>query len=194
MSYQGRHSSQTVIEKNTGKHTRLNLIPILIIVLSCALLATIGATVAYLVSRPTDVENIFKPAHVDGEVVEEVDSGIKKSVKIKSTSDVDAFIRAAVVANKIDENGDVLGSADVSSHFCGDKWTKNGNYYYYNGLVKPEENTTELLTSEIDLEGIQVTILAEAVQAEPFTPEGYGKPAYEAWGIQIHSDGTLTAG
>ena len=59
-------------------------------------------------------------------------------------------------------------------------WTKIDGYYYYNGVVQPKETTGQLLDADgIDLNGIQVTILASAIQAEP------DSAVAQAWSVQF---------
>ena len=47
-------------------------------------------------------------------------------------------------------------------------WTEGSDgFYYYKGVVQPGEKTDNLLKTGINLTGIQVTILASAIQSMP---------------------------
>lgn len=134
------------------------------------LVGTIGGTVAYLATHTGPVVNTFTPGKVSCEVVEEfnTDKTQKTSVKVQNTGNVPAFIRVAVVANTVDAQGNITGAADVSTALAASDWTESGGYYYYKGIVQPSEVTGgNLLKSGIDLTGIQVTILASAIQSTP---------------------------
>ena len=86
---------------------------------------------------------------------------------------------ALTIANTVDDEGNITGAADVSNKLASSDWTNVGDYYYYNGVVQPNETTENLLAEGIDLNGIQVTILASAIQAEP------DSAVAQAWGVQF---------
>lgn len=151
----------------------------------------IGGSVAYLASS-TDkpVTNSFTP----GEIKTEIDEGfnddntVKNSVIVNNNGNTSAYIRVAVVANAIDEDDNITGAADVSDKLKGSDWTKLGDYYYYNGIVQAGGETSNLLNDEgIDLTGIQVTVLASAIQVEP------ADAVIEAWGVQFNNGAWTTA-
>ena len=71
--------------------------------------AVIGTTMAYLVSDTPTVTNTFTPATVDSEVVETLDTNVKKDVQIQNTGDIKAYIRAKVVVTWQDTAGNVYG-------------------------------------------------------------------------------------
>lgn len=75
------------------------------------LTATITVTLAYLKSETKPVENTFELVEVPNEVIETLDQGAKKDVKIKNTSESEpAYIRVKVVATwvKLDGNNKVI--------------------------------------------------------------------------------------
>ena len=157
-----------------------------IAVLAVALIAiaAIGTTIAYVETSSNSVKNKFDPSKIVCEIEEEVSDGTKSSVMIKNTGEVEAFMRAAVIANTVDTEGNITGAADVSGSLCGKNWIKSGNYYYYTQPVAPKAETENLLISDIKLSGIQVTILAEAIQSEP------ASAVQSAWGVSPASLGT----
>ncbi|MCQ2512500.1 MAG: hypothetical protein MJ092_03840 [Lachnospiraceae bacterium] len=157
----------------------------IILVVSIVLAAAVGGTIAYIVTSTSSVENTFTPGKVSCEVVETIHNGSKTSVTVKNTGNAKAYIRCAVIANTIDANGNVTGAADVSSALCGSGWSEGRDgFYYYSQEIDLNSSTGELLkpSSSIDLTGIQVTILADAIQAEGEGSNGT-TPVEDAWGI-----------
>lgn len=158
--------------------------------------AVIGTTMAYLVSDTPTVTNTFTPAKVDSEVVETLETNVKKDVQIQNTGDIEAYIRAKVVVTwqktEIDpvskkevvyvlpaENGDYnITLSNVN-------WREGQDgFYYWSSPVNPHvdaehpENdgcyTGILIESCSPVVGkapagynLHVEILAEAIQAEP---------------------------
>lgn len=174
--------------ENTEKTLRFSKRLVLICAVSLVLCLAVGITVAYLISSTDEVKNSFTPAEVTCEVEEDVKDGKKSSVQIENTGNTDAYIRVAVIANSVNEKGEILGAADVSNALAGAGWILHEGYYYWNAAVEPGKSTGELLTEAcvnaggIDLAGMQVTILAEAIQSEGTNSEGV-KPVVLAWGF-----------
>ena len=172
-------SSRSGKSSHTAKKASALTIAIILI-----LVMAIGGTVAFLVANTDPITNRFTPAVVTSEVNEEFnsDNTVKTSATVKNTGDIPAYIRVAVVANTIDKDRNVTGTADVSDKLSSEKWTKLGDYYYYNEVVAPGDSTFNLLKADgIDLDGIQVTILASAIQSEP------AGAVADAWGVQFNS-------
>lgn len=142
----------------------------------------IGGTVAFLVTHTDQIVNTFQPTDVTCEINEGFNDNntVKTSAVVQNTGKIPAYIRVAVVANTVDADGNITGEKDVSNELASSGWTKVGDYYYYNGVVQPKETTGQLLDDDgIDLNGIQVTILASAIQAEP------DSAVAQAWGVQF---------
>lgn len=142
----------------------------------------IGGTVAFLVTHTDQIVNTFQPTDVTCEIIEDfnADKTVKTSAVVQNTGKIPAYIRVAVVANTVDAEGNITGAADVSNKLASSGWTQIGDYYYYNGVVQPNETTGQLLDADgIDLNGIQVTILASAIQAEP------DSAVAQAWDVQF---------
>lgn len=153
-------------------------------VLVLAIGTVIGGTWALLSASTSKVDNEFTPGKVTCEIPEIVEDNVKKSVKVKNTGNTDAYIRAAVIGNTVDDEGGITGAmSDLDEYFAGKGWVKDGNYYYWTKPVAPGKTTEELLKSgkTIDLEGLQVTILAEAIQAKG--TDGSSKAVVSAWGV-----------
>lgn len=162
-----------------------------IIALVLILVMAIGGTVAFLVTQTDQVINTFTPTNADITVTEEVSGNLKTSIQVKNNSlGVTAYVRVALVANMIDDDGNVTDGAAVPDFTLNsDKWILGSDgYYYYKTPVAAESTTENLLAdgSSMKLDnGLQVVILADAIQAEPTTA------VTEAWGVTVNSDGTL---
>ena len=179
--------------KSNGKKPLL-----MIAALALVVALSIGLTSAFLTSK-VGLTNTFTPGKVSCEVVENVSDGKKTVVQVKNpqTDDaVPAYIRVAVVANTVDAEGNITGSANVSGSLGGEGWVQGADgYYYYTKIVEPKEPynvTGNLLSGEIDLDGVQVTVLAQAIQA--YGVSGETPAVKEAWGSSVNSvaaDGSL---
>ena len=159
--YHGSRVSKT----NRPKHF-VGLLALVLI-----LVCTVGGTVAYLVTHTDPVVNTFTPGEVSCQVEEEFKDNytVKTEAVVKNTGNVPAYIRVAVVANTIDKQGNITGMTTLPDNRLNETyWTKSGDFYYYKGVVQPGDVTANLLTAAgIDLTGIQVTILASAIQSMP---------------------------
>ena len=144
---------------------------------------SIGLTSAFLTAKTGGLTNTFTPGSVTCQVVERFTNNEKSSITVKNTGTVPAYIRVAVVANTVDDEGNITGAADVSTHLAGTGWSENGGYYYYTGIVEPNQSTGELLNSSINLSGKQVTVLAQAIQAHGVT--GETAAVKDAWGNAV---------
>ena len=170
-------SSRSGKSSHTAKKASALTIAIILI-----LVMAIGGTVAFLVTHTDQIVNTFQPTDVTCEINEEFndDNTVKTSAVVENTGKIPAYIRVAVVANTVDADGSITDTADVRDKLASSGWTNVGDYYYYNGVVKPNETTGNLLAEGIDLNDIQVTILASAIQAEPTNAVA------QAWGVQFN--------
>ena len=177
--YHGSRVSKT----NRPKHFAALLALVLILV------CTVGGTVAYLVAHTDPVTNTFTPGKVSCQVEEKFNEKTKTEAVIKNTGNVPAYIRVAVVANTIDAQGNITGMANLPQvNWLNEaNWTKSGDFYYYKGVVQPEAVTENLLKTGINLDGIQVTILASAIQSMP------DDAVEEAWHMSYDSGNWKTA-
>ena len=163
--YQGRHSAsgspradRPVASRRAGGSKKpLTLFVALVLLLTLA----VGGSLAWLVSND-DVTNTMEPGKVPIEIVEQIEGTTKTSITIKNTGNIDAYIRVAVVANAVDENGNVtVGTAPTLN--LGENWQKlDDGYYYYKGIVAPKASTTSL--GSINFTNAEVNILAESIQ------------------------------
>ena len=160
---------------------------LLLTILALALLVTMGisGTVAWL-SSSSSVSNQMTPGTGDITIKEEVNNNVKESVKITNTGNIDVYVR---VADKLDENRNVIVGASGNRINANDKWQLlNDGYYYYKGTVAPgADNAVELLAGPVNFEGMEVDILAQSVQALGVID---GKPASQvAWNASF--DGSV---
>lgn len=174
-----RYHGSRVSKTNRPKHFAGLLALVLILV------CTVGGTVAYLVTHTDPVVNTFTPGKVSCQVEEEFKDNdtVKTKAVVKNTGNVPAYIRVAVVANTIDGEGNITGMETLPVGWLNaEKWTEVGGFYYYKGVVQPGNVTANLLTADgIDLTGIQVTILASAIQSMP------DDAVNDAWKISYNS-------
>lgn len=165
--------------------------------------AAVG-TLAWLVAVTGPVVNTFKPTQVSSYVDEVTNGTTKKDVRIQNTGNIDAYIRAAIVVNWADKDGNVYGTTPAENDYTmtlnlsDTGWQKGSDgYYYYANRVKPGEETSVLINSCVPADNqapagynLQVTILADAIQADGV--DGGNKPAVETvWPVTV-KDGALT--
>ena len=119
-------------------------------------------------------------------------------ITVTNDSNVDAYIRAAIVVNWMDEIGEnVYGIApnerDYAIEIDNTDWVKAGEYYYYKSSVTGNGTTNPLVkgltvNTASPAEGYELTVevVAEAIQANP-------KTTVEAvWeDVTVNSDGGL---
>lgn len=188
-----------------GKRVMKTKKPVALVAILVLLCCAVAGTVAYLVTSTGPVTNTFTPASVTTAVEEKFDGTTKSDVRIKNTGNIAAYIRAAVIVNWADENGNVYGGA---TPVAGEDYTltlktgENENwfqgsdgYYYYTNPVAPEAFTTamfEPITQQQDCADtnykLQVTILADGIQSVP------ADAVQQAWPAVQVSGGQLTAG
>ena len=177
-----------------SKKTLITLVSVVLL-----LLVGTGSTLAYLFTNTDSVENTFTPAQVSCAVVENsqeypantvsITNNKKSNVTIKNTSNVPAYIRAAIVVTWKKADGTVYAVKPKSTEEyeleIGGDWTQDGGFYYYNSNVAADDFTSALITSAQqkgnapDGYYLSIEILAEAIQAE-----GWGDDvdtAQEAW-------------
>ena len=159
----------------------------------------VGTTVALLVAHTNAVTNTFTAAKSDIKIDENVENGEKSSIRIRNTGTAAAYVRVKLVMNWVDESGRVVTGAlpEVSIVRDGSWITGSDGIYYYTRPVAPKDAepdnvTSELLGAPIKQENapdgchLEVTVLAESIQAAPSTAvEG-------AWPAVKVADGSLT--
>lgn len=185
-----------------GKRVMKTKQPVALVALLLLLCCTVAGTLAYLVDSTDPVTNTFTPASVTTQVEEKFDGITKRNVTIKNTGDIDAYIRAAVIINWADANGNVYGggtpaastddgkSGDYIISFNTDDWKQIGDYWYCETTTAPGALTKPLIISCAktstatvpDGYDLQVTILADGIQADGVASNGK-TPMEDAWGV-----------
>lgn len=161
-----------------------------VIVLSVILVLslTVGGTLSYMMTRTEPVDNQFEDAYVtcrvnrDGNVFD-----------VTNTGNINAYIRAAIVINWMDEEGNVRGiaptDADVDLGLNTTDWTLlDDGYIYYAHPVAPDQNTNDLITAITLITTapkgyhLSVEVVAEAIQAEGVASASGLQAVLDAWG------------
>ena len=184
-----------------GKYSENNkrrLSPWAALALMLVLALSVGGTIAYLMTNTTSIENTFTPGKVSCEINEpgweNGQSTEKKAVTVTNTGNVSAFIRAAIVLNWIDAEGNYAPfqvTDDQYSLTIGNGWYEKDGYYYWPSAVAANGATGELIVSCTPSESIDgytlcVEVLADAIQAEGVGKDENNaekKPVELAWGI-----------
>lgn len=155
----------------------------------------VGTTLAYLKANTPPVENTFKAAKSDIKIDENVENGEKSSIQVVNTGTATSYVRAKLVMNWVDESGNVVSGGSLPKVTLNEPdWFVKDDIYYYTKPVAQDGKTTNLLqagTSIAELAEkpagchLEVTVLAESIQAAPSTAvEG-------AWAVTV-VNGVLT--
>ena len=184
--YQAKYQAQGA-RRSTRRNKKAWL---LLIAVAAMLLAVVGGTVAYLVTRTNSKVNTFTPSKVACSVVETFKNNVKSNVQVKNTGDTAAYLRAAVIVTWQDANGNVLGTAPVAGQDysiampASAKWAKDDGdgFWYYSEAVAPGASTEALIKNCEPLEAapqagytLHVEIVASAIQST------LGTSAQTAW-------------
>ncbi len=108
---------------------------------------------------------------------------VNGDTSVKNTGGVSALIRARIVANWVDEEGNIVANAGpVPTPVCNGDWQLLNGSYYYKAAVAAGAVTSPVVSdvpADATPEGLslQLVVLAEAIQYEP-----NGTAAQEAWG------------
>lgn len=181
-----------------GKRVMKTKKPVALVALLVLLCCTVAGTLAYLVDKTPEVKNTFEPAKVTTAVDETFDGTTKSNVKIQNTGNIDAYIRVAVVANWIDEDGNVYGGAtpvegvNYTELNPENGWFEASDGYFYYPKAVAAQGETPVLFSTITQSGapegchLRLTILADGIQSEP------ADAVTQAWGVTVANDGTIS--
>ena len=184
--YQGTYARNP--RKPRRRKVRMNKTAILLLAVILLAGAVIGTTVAYLTTNTDSITNTFEYAQVSCRVDETFNGNTKENVKITNTSNIDAYIRAKVVINWRDADGNIVASVPQGYRYKfeglpGDNWVQQGGYYYYKNPVAENESTGNLLTTctwerpNNPQYFLSVEIIASAIQSQP------ASAVQQAWGV-----------
>lgn len=189
--YQDAHNEKS------GRHgIRMNRTAVLLIAIILLISTAVGSTVAFLATKTEPVENAFEYANVSCEVMQDRDTDGSSIVKVENTGTISAYIRAAVVANWIDTDGNI--AASVPDGYSCDLTCSSGSwvqgtdgFFYYLLPVAPGASTEgNLLTCTVTCPGtpeytLSVEVLTEAIQSTP------ASAVIEAWSAAVDGSGML---
>lgn len=163
-------------EQITERHN-----PIFLLII-CIILAfsSIGIASALILSKSEKKTNEFVLGNVSCEVQEDY--------SIKNTGNTGCYIRAEIIANWVDGEGNIYGVNPEYNFTLGTHWKQASidGYYYYTKEVKESEYTSKIISEIINNsarpEGytLCINILAEAIQSED-----NNKAIKNAWGIDL---------
>lgn len=156
----------------------------------------VGTTLAYLKANTSPVTNTFKAATSEIKIDENVKNGEKSSIQVVNTGTAVSYVRVKLVMNWVDGNGKIVSGGKLPEVTLNKSdWFEQDGIYYYTKPVAPEGKTTNLLQKDSSIseptekpEGchLEVTVLAESIQAAPSTAvEG-------AWAVTV-VNGVLTS-
>jgi len=175
-------------------------IPIGLLVVSLVALFVLGGTLAWF-TADAKMPNMFTTGTVAIEIHENLDDpndwapGInkKKEVSVKNVGSLPVYVRVQLtpVWGSMGEEGfsedEELSIDNVIFIFNEntEDWVESGDWYYYKGVLEPEDETP-LLLSSVTLDGsrtgndyqgktLKIYVNAEAVQAAPI------QAALDAW-------------
>ncbi len=161
-----------------------------VIIAVCVVFAvcTVGGVWAYLTSKTNSVSNTFDPAKVTCSIEETFKDGTKSNVAVRNTGDVDAYIRAMVVATFQSNDGKVLATAPVEGVDYTVSWSNVGwnkgsdGFWYHLSPVAPDKLTSNLIDTATVMSApngysLNIQIIATAIQSNP------ENAVIEAWGI-----------
>lgn len=155
----------------------------------------VGTTLAYLKANTSPVENTFTAAKSDIKIDENVENGEKSSIQVENIGTATSYVRVKLVMNWVDESGNVVSGGNLPEVALNKSdWFLQDGIYYYKMPVAAKGETSNLLQEGSPIseptekpEGchLEVTVLAESIQAAPSTAvEG-------AWEVTVVS-GALT--
>ena len=103
-------------------------------------LVSISITSALVITNTEQKVNTFTPGNVSCKVQEDY--------TIKNIGNTNSYIRAEVIVNWINENGNIYAILPKYQISLGENWAQSDidGYYYYNNEVEKEQNTTALLS------------------------------------------------
>ena len=183
-----------------------NAIRLLILIVGLTVvIASISVSVAYLLTRSDILTNIFVPAKVSCEVVEEGTGTSKTSVMVENTGDTDVYVRVRVVTYWEDSKGNPVARTSPDNKFGTDPgdwqynqtdwiYDKGNQTFYYKASVGVGQTTNDLLPtdSKITLKVEEATqgnvkftyhqvveFIAEVIQSSP------DDAVKEAWGVTL---------
>ena len=155
-----------------------------------------GTVISYMFHISEQKDNLFTPAEVSCEVLEEfADNKTKSSIVVENTSNIAAYLRLRLVSYWVDGDGNIVAKpSQMPSFTIANGWRAGpDDTYYYISPIKPEDKTPNLLADgqkivlkQEDGYSQVVEVFAEAIQSKPVD-------AVENWGVTLDDNGIITA-
>lgn len=188
--YQGKFTNSAASGSTPRRKRRLSWRKEFVLACSAIvlLIGFAGGSLAYLFTHTDSITNTFTPAEVDVTIQEAFDHQKKKeNVKFQNTGDVPVYMRARLVINWTDANGNIVPAPEGYSvnkvGLPGEGWKENKGYYYYTSPVAADASTTNLVdsitarTPDNPEYYLLVDVLVETIQATPT------QAVLDAWGF-----------
>lgn len=158
----------------------------------------VGTTVALLKANTTPVTNTFTAAKSEITIKEDVENGKKSSIQVENIGTATSYVRVKLVMNWVDGGGKVVSGGKLPEVTLNEPdWFMKDGIYYYTKPVAPASATSNNVTSNLlktpieqpedapDGCHLEVTVLAESIQAAPSTA------VTGSWGVDVDSNGYL---
>lgn len=155
----------------------------------------VGTTVALLKANTAPVQNTFTAATSGTKIEEKLTDNQKTSIQVRNTGTATSYVRVKLVCNWVDNDGNVSATPVPAPKITNSDWFVKDGIYYYTKPVAPTGQTSNLLEGNPikqpegapDGYHLEVTVLAESIQAAPSTAvEG-------AWtAVKVGPDSCLT--
>ena len=195
--YYPRHADEIPVRK-TGRIKRI----FVVLAIACFCCLSVAQTLAFISTKTEQKINTFVPAQVSCEISESFENNVKKDVKVQNTGNTDAYIRAAIVVNWKDKDGNIYGGAkpilntNYTLELNMSDWAVGADGYYYHRIPIAPNQFTEVLIRECkEAENsnppagysLSVEIVASAIQDAPVST------VQNQWHVTVQ-DGKITAG
>lgn len=171
---------------------------VLILSLCLIFALSVGTTVALLKANTAPVTNTFKAA-TSGTHVDVEDSGNEKTgIFVKNEGTATSYVRVKLVMNWVSDDGKTISGEPVNINVKYDtnNWFEKDGIYYYKTPVGPKDSDndttanllkagspiTEPTVDKPDGYHLEVTVLAESIQAAPSTAVEGAWPAVKVAG------------
>lgn len=147
----------------------------------------VGTTFALLKANTAPVTNTFKAATSEIKIEEKFDDNQKTSITVMNKGTATSYVRVKLVCNWVDKDGNVSATPVPAPTITNSDWFEKGGIYYYKMPVALNGETSNLLDGNPikqpddapDGCHLEVTVLAESIQAAPSTA------VQQSWGVDV---------